>query len=136
MNQSRAEFIKHQQTLTEMGPFAGGYIKTVSGYYINPVNPDPMAICLYDIAMALAKEPRFGGHTVSFRSVAAHSVHCAEVAKELGYSDEEVLACLLHDAAEAYIKDIPSPLKSQIVGYKEIENNLLAVIFTRYGIPG
>ena len=103
-------------------------IRTLSGQYIDPFNPEPDKILLEDIAHALANIPRFGGHLQDFYSVARHSLHCFSLAPE-----EHKLAALLHDASEAYLLDIPTPIKARITGYKEAEDNLMAVIAEKFG---
>ena len=103
-------------------------IRTFTGHYIDPFNPDPAKICIEDIAHALSMIPRFGGHLPVFYSVAEHSVMCA-----LSSRHEDVLAALLHDASEAYLMDIPSPIKSRLPGYKEAEANLMRIIANKFG---
>lgn len=103
-------------------------IRTFSGKYIDPLNPDPALICIEDIAHALSMLPRFGGHTQRFYSVAQHSIACCEWAPA-----EHKLAALLHDAGEAYLLDIPSPVKKRIPGYAEAEDRLMAVIAHKLG---
>ena len=66
------------------------------------------------IAWGLGGIPRYLGHTKSPLSVGQHSVACAEVARELGYSKDWVRAALLHDAAETVFGDVPGPLKRQL----------------------
>lgn len=81
-------------------------IVTFTGRVIEPLNPDPAEIDVLDIAHALSNQCRFTGHTSEFYSVAQHSVlvsqHC---------SPEDALWGLLHDASEAYLADIPRPVK-------------------------
>jgi hypothetical protein len=108
--------------------FEPGCIRTFSGKYIDPLNPNPDLICIEDIAHSLSMQCRFGGHTRQFYSVAQHSVMCA-----LKLPDELKLAGLLHDASEAYLMDIPSPVKRRLTNYKEIENNLMKVIADKFG---
>lgn len=102
-------------------------IRTFTGKYIDVFNPDPEMICIEDIAHALAQTPRFGGHLKHFYSVAHHSMHCSELVRN------DKLAALLHDASEAYLTDMPRPIKSQMPQYKEIENNLMVVISEKFG---
>jgi hypothetical protein len=86
-------------------------LETVSGRKINITDPDPEMIDISDIAWALSRMPRFNGHSIPYvsYSVAQHSI---QVMKELAQYGERVqLLGLLHDAAEAYITDMPSPVK-------------------------
>lgn len=90
-----------------------------------------------DIAHGLSMQCRFGGHCREFYSVAEHSVHVAGLVKLFASSTVEVLSALLHDAAEAYIVDIPRPLKMQpeFDGYHRVEARIHAVICERFGLP-
>lgn len=103
-------------------------ILTFTGKYIDPFNPKIEDIDIEDIANSLSRQCRFGGHLRWFYTVAEHSLR---VAKEL--PDELKLTGLLHDAAEAYLLDIPRPVKIRIPGYKEAEENLLKIIMQKFG---
>ena len=46
--------------------------------------------------------------------------------------DRLVLACLLHDASECYMSDIPRPFKRELPEYQEREDALLDMIYTKY----
>jgi uncharacterized protein len=70
-------------------------------------------IHIHDIAQSLSMQCRFNGHSSVFYSVAQHSVR---VASEVG--PELALAALLHDAAEAYVCDLPTPLKMWMRGHE------------------
>ena len=91
----------------EPGPF----IQTVSGRRVNPFDADPADIDPSDIAWALSNLCRFGGHSRAFYSVAQHSVIVSELLEERGAPPAELMAALLHDAAEAYLGDLPHPIK-------------------------
>lgn len=106
------------------------YIETVSGKIVHFLNPDPDSIDINDIAHALSRICRFNGHTREFYSVAEHSWKGATY-----ISDEYKLAMLLHDASEAYLCDIPSPVKDYIPDYKKIEEELSYAICVKFGLP-
>lgn len=95
-----------------------------------PLDPRPEEIHLEDVARALSMQCRFGGHVRAgcFYSVAQHSVlvswHCPN----------HPIAGLLHDAAEAYLVDVPTPIKKHLKGYEEIERNLLGTIGERFDV--
>ncbi|HVV91746.1 MAG TPA: hypothetical protein VHB53_14730 [Solirubrobacterales bacterium] len=88
-----------------------GSIQTVSGRWIDPLAPDVARIDIGDIAQALANTCRFGGHSRRFYSVAQHSAIVSDVCLERGASADEALVALLHDSGEAYLVDLPHPLK-------------------------
>lgn len=109
-------------------------IRTFQGHVIDPLNPDPDKITIVDIAHALSFIPRFNGHTQRFYSVAEHSIEVWEdVRKEFPGNFRLQLAALLHDASEAYLLDIPTPVKKRIPGYKDAENNLMKIIAEKFG---
>lgn len=111
-------------------------LETVSGKIIDPENLDVTQIDINDIAWSLSRINRFSGHTVTEvpYNVAQHSVFVAEmILKE--YDRKIALFGLLHDAAESYIGDIPSPIK-KIPALKAvidpIEDALLNEVFKKY----
>jgi 5'-deoxynucleotidase YfbR-like HD superfamily hydrolase len=108
--------------------YTPNHIRLYSGKYFNPLEPDPDMIDIEDIAHSLSMQCRFGGHTKVFYSVAEHSMNVC-VAAPRKYE----LAALLHDASEAYLYDIPRPIKVQLTGYKEMEDRLMTVIAQKFG---
>lgn len=103
---------------------AEGEVLTHSGARIDPLNPDPDDIVLEDIAHGLARTARFSGQ-IPFLSVAIHSLNVA--ARVEGAKTQ--LAALMHDAAEAYLGDLASPVKARLRGYREAEEVLRQTIF-------
>ena len=104
-------------------------IRTYSGKYVNVFDPKPEMFCIEDIAHALSHQCRFGGHLPGFYSVADHSLNCFFLITE----KKHALAALMHDASEAYLLDIPRPIKQQLANYKEIEHNLMTVLAEVFG---
>ena len=103
-------------------------MNTYTGRKFDPMHIKPKNICLEDIAHALSYLCRGGGQTLIFYSVAQHCLNCAEEARARGWSDRMILACLLHDASEAYISDIIRPVKAHLSNYLEIEEMIMNVI--------
>lgn len=103
--------------------------RTFMGKYIDPLNPDPDAINLVDIAHALSNQCRWGGHVMRFYSIAEHSIFV----QNMVFSWKDKIAAMLHDASEAYISDIVRPVKRRLTNYQEIEHNLMTVISNKYG---
>ncbi len=103
-------------------------INTYSGRQVDVFDPDPADIVIGDIAHALSHQCRWGGHTKEFYSVAHHSLLVA-----LKVPDELKLAALLHDASEAYLVDLPRPIKANLPGYVAAENHLMHVIAKKFG---
>lgn len=111
-------------------PRKGDWMQTYTGLAFWPPDPRPDEIRLEDIAAAISKLCRYGGHCRRFYSVAEHSVLVASRAP-----DHLKLAALMHDAAEAYVVDVPRPLKPFIPGYKEIEERVEQAIAARFNLP-
>jgi hypothetical protein len=107
----------------------GDWLQTYTGAAFYPLDPRQDEIRFDDIAAALSKLCRYGGHCIRFYSVAEHCVHMASVAP-----DRWKLQALMHDAAEAYLIDLPRPIKRNIPAYSEIEIKLEKMIFERFGI--
>jgi hypothetical protein len=114
------------QVMPEIEP---GVIRTYSGFTINVFEPEPHFFAIEDIAHALSNLCRFGGHTAKFYSVAEHSIRCADLVT----GRKRKLAALLHDASEAYLVDLPSPVKYFIPKYREYEENLMLAIAEKLG---
>jgi len=94
-----------------------------------PMDPRPHEVFIDDIAHALSMLCRFGGHCLRFYSVAEHSVLLARVARP-----EHKLWALLHDASEAYLVDVPRPIKPALHGYKDAENKITRAIAVRFNL--
>ncbi len=110
----------------------GEYITTYGGTHFFPLEPEADKIHITDIAHALSMICRGNGHVKTFFSVGQHCIYCALEAEARGYSPRLVLACLLHDAGEAYLSDVPSPFKKWMPRYRELEQRLLDVIYGKY----
>lgn len=111
------------------------FIETRSGRRFEPLNPDPDQLAITDIAHALSHQCRFSGHTQIHYSVAEHSVRVADLLRSRGAPVELVLAGLMHDASEAYLVDLPSPIKSdpRFSFYRTAELRLMDVIAKHFG---
>ena len=118
----------------EPGPF----IQTVSGRRFNPLEPDSSEVDIEDIARALSNQCRFGGNCRSYYSVAQHCCLVADIVDERGGDVETQLWALLHDASEAYLVDLPHPLKHRSeLGrlYAAAEDGLQASILEHFELP-
>lgn len=108
-----------------------GWIQTFMGHKFTPLAPRAEDVDIVDIAHALGNTCRFGGHCRQFYSVAQH---CVNVANTL--PSHLQLHGLLHDAAEAYLCDLPSPVKrdADMVTYRAAEMEIMAKIWERFGL--
>lgn len=105
----------------------GRWLQTLTGGRFYPDDPQPKDIRIEDIAGALGRLCRYGGHCLRFYSVAEHCVHIARAAPP-----EHRLAALMHDASEAYLVDIPRPVKPYLNGYYDLEDRIMTVIAARF----
>ena len=108
------------------------YITTFTGENFTPLTPDINQIHIEDVAHSLSLLCRANGHFAYFFSIAQHCINCANEAKARKHSARVQLACLLHDASEAYISDITRPVKKHLPQYIKIEANLQDMIYTKY----
>jgi len=110
------------------------YIETFTGKRLYVLNPSKEAVCIDDIAHALANNCRYNGHTKKFYSVAEHCCILADyVLNRANLGPIEALRTLLHDSAEAYITDVPKPFKQELPDYQAIERRLEAVVLPAFG---
>lgn len=124
-------------------------LETVTGKFVDLINPDPADICIEDIAWSLSRLARFNGHTIQALpyTVAQHSIVVAEEAARLmklynpKVTEAELsriaLLGLLHDASEAYTGDVAGPLKKipdfRVI-IKRIEHTIQEAIYKALNI--
>lgn len=108
------------------------WIQTWMGLAVDLANPSPEMIDICDIAHHLANVNRYTGATFRPYSVAEHSVRVALEASDNGLDRRLALWGLLHDASEAYLGDVSSPLKSLLPEYKALERKMMAVVCEKF----
>lgn len=111
----------------------GDWIQTYTGRAFHYADFRPSDFCIEDIAHALSMECRYGGHTAWHYSVAQHSCHIYDALMD----EEEMVRkqALMHDAPEAYIKDLPRPFKAYVgPEYKAINDDIWRAICIKYYI--
>lgn len=111
----------------DLRPSNPAVIGTFSGKYVDLLDPQPEDILIEDIAHQLSNHCRFGGTSRQFYSVAEHSVTVSEL------STDDPFGGLMHDASEAYLCDIPTPLKNLLPNYLEIEGRFMRTIADKFG---
>lgn len=112
----------------------GFYIRAASGrkFFFGDIRPEDISIS--DIAHALSNVCRFTGHCRTFYSVAEHSFLASIMAPP-----EEALNALLHDAAEAFVTDLSTPLKWYLAekGFgdvlKDLETRIMTAVHAKFG---
>lgn len=111
--------------------YRGPWVMTASGRQLHVLSPRAEEIDIGDIALALGRICRFSGQTRGFYSVAEHCVEAS-----LLVPPAHALWALLHDASEAYICDVPRPIKRFLPGYYDAERRLQRVIYSAFGLAG
>lgn len=116
----------------------GPWIATASGGMWSLLNPHPQDVKIRDIAAGLSRSCRYAGQIkeeVEMYSVSEHSVLMVEWLESQGDIEfaEDAIKVLLHDASEAYLVDMASPLKALLPEFREIEDKTQAVIDAAFG---
>lgn len=120
-----------ERAVQAQGSDRGPWIQTFTGKAFHYEDIRPEDINVVDIARALSHQCRFAGHTNRFYSVAEHCVHVARQ-----FTDPQLRKIgLLHDATEAYILDLPKPLKSLLPDYEAYEQRVWEVIAAKFAMP-
>ena len=118
-------------------------MQTYTGRAFYPYDPRPEEIDINDIAHALSLICRFNGHCSEFYSVAEHSVRGAWYMRdryarhnmEMPNTDLCSIYMLMHDAPEAYLTDIPRPIKKDLPQFKELEASIYIEILKKFKLP-
>jgi hypothetical protein len=123
--------------MTSLDSRHGDWIQTYTGKCFHPLDPRADDIDLVDIAHALSGMPRFNMHSSRHYSVAEHSILVACHVAQDDPDPRVVLAALLHDASEAYLCDVPRPLKMipEMAAYRAMESAVEFVIAAKFGVP-
>lgn len=110
---------------------AARYFRTYTGKQVHPLSPAPEEIAIEDIARSLSQMCRFLGHIGVFYSVGQHSVLVSQLVPP-----QDALWGLLHDASEAYLCDLPAPIKREpeMRIYRDAEDRLMRAICQRFGL--
>lgn len=106
----------------------GHGIRLLSGVLFDYGAPEKCEVEITDIAAALSKVCRFAGHIHQFYSVAQHAVNTSRIVPPQFAFD-----ALLHDTAEAFTNDLPTPLKFAVPIFKELELKIESAMADRFG---
>lgn len=103
-------------------------IALLSGSLFDYNNPEGSDVQIEDIAVALSNVCRFAGHLHYFYPVAQHSVNASRIV-----APEFAFDALMHDTAEAFTNDIPTPLKWAVPAFKELEIRIETAMAKKFG---
>lgn len=101
--------------------------ETFTGKLIYPLDLEVGDIDILDIAHSLSNLCRYGGHSEEFYSVAEHSVRVS-----FNCLKKDALHGLLHDASEAYLVDLPRPIKAFMPEYRQAEDQVQRIIAEKF----
>lgn len=105
------------------------WIQTFTGRRFDVFDPNPDHIHLLDIAVALGNTCRFSGHVPYHYSVGQHSLLMSRVVPPA-----VAMEALLHDAAEAYMGDVPRPIKQGLQDYNAVMEMVETAVAMRFGL--
>lgn len=115
-------------------PKATNWAGTVHGHRIDFTSPKPEEVDVMDIVYGLGNQCRFTGQVTEFYSIAEHSIHVCELVIRAGYP-ELGFDALMHDAHEAYVGDVSTPLKREIEPcFKPVDARVRQAVATRFGL--
>jgi hypothetical protein len=104
------------------------WIGLLSGAQFNYNKPEESGVTLDDLASALSNICRFSGQLPCFYSVAQHLVNTSKIVDlEFAYD------ALMHDTAEAFTNDIPTPLKWALPIFKDLEVKIESAMAEKFG---
>jgi hypothetical protein len=124
----------HYKTLKD---YPKGVIVTGTGMVIDLQLPKLCDITIYDIANSISKIPRFNGRSRHFYSVAQHSVMVGRMVKEYCKERDQdySVEALLHDAHEAYVHDVATPIKDELGrAYGRLEDRFRCAVGAKFGL--
>lgn len=125
-------YIGLTRPLSSDGGRYGDFMQTATGRKFWPMDPRADEVFIEDIAHSLSLQCRYAGHCLRFYSVAEHSVL---MARKLRWEGVDVaLWALLHDASEAFLVDVPRPVKPYLDGYKAAEAKVMAAVCDRFSL--
>lgn len=113
---------------------------THSGGKFDLLDPRPEDVRALDVATALSRLCRYGGHTCRFYSVAEHCIRLSRYVQAIGLDLTTQRVALLHDGEEAYARDIPTPLLSvglpggQLAEVEILGAVVRAAVFEAFGL--
>ena len=113
---------------------AVSFIETYTGRPFWPLEPKPEDVSIIDIAHNLANQGRYSGSPYMLYVTAQHCCLLADFVEKRGGTPLDCLQILMHDAPEAYLVDIPRPVKQFMPDYRKWDKNINTTIRVWLGI--
>lgn len=125
-----------QQDDDDTPPRLTPWMESYTGTAVEVFGPRPSQIRLLDILVSIARLPRFNGHTCAPwpYTVGQHTLWVAAFVEDFGGSRAVQQAAFLHDAAEAYLGDVLSPIKPRMPAFIQCEERVRGVICEVFGV--
>lgn len=125
---------------TSYGQDKSPWILTASGGQFHYLANDPDELHIPDMARALSRDCRYGGHLSDqfeddIYSVAQHSVYVYRLLVLKGAPERVLPWAVAHDLPEGYWRDMMTPLKDVITEYRPLEDRTAETLRIKYGIP-
>jgi len=116
------------------------WILTATGGQFYYLKNDPAEINIQDMARAMSRDCRYGGHLSDqfeddIYSVAQHSVYVYRLLVHKGAPKRTLPWAIAHDLPEGYWRDMMTPLKDVLTEYRPHENRTAQLLRQKYGIP-
>lgn len=111
----------------------GDWIQTFTGRQFFPLDPRPEDFHILDIAAGL-RNARYSSQSLIVETVAEHSVALWLYARAHGFDARERRTILMHDASEAYLVDVPRPIKRDLGNYLDIEEGIMHAAAERFDL--
>lgn len=124
------------ETFAPIDRLAGGFMQTFTARAFWPLSPNPDDVCVEDIAHSLSMQCRYAGHCIEYYSVAEHAVLMYDHVVEHSEDPAVWWWALHHDDAEAYLVDVPRPVKASLPGYAAAEWAVMNCIAEALSSPG
>lgn len=124
----RIDICGFQEPVTRVGD----WIQTWTGRQFFALDPQPDDFHILDIAAGL-RNARYSSQSLGIETVAEHSVLMWSVACRRKFDARQRRCVLLHDASEAYLVDVPRPIKRDLANYTEIEDRIMTAAAVRFG---
>jgi len=109
----------------------------LNGEWFDPFDPQRDELDMHSVAVGLSNQGRYNGLTNGFYSVAQHATIMSYWAEDIyeGHNPEIAKIALLHDAAEAWIGDVPAPIRQHLPLLDKLEANVMSMIMEMHGLP-